>query len=184
MSDYQQPDFYRFNEDSILFTKYLLQQKKLQHTQSILDICAGCGVIGIELAKGFKHIEELTLIELQKDYAPSLASNINQFIPDLNVEIIWSDFEQVTPLKQFDLIVANPPYFEKGKGRVSTNVARQRARTFMQSNFNSFINFLHSLKTNKNSIYFLARKESLKGRTDLKICEEINQDVVIVTLRV
>jgi tRNA1(Val) A37 N6-methylase TrmN6 len=47
--DYSQPDYYRFNSDSITLVNYLL--KSMGPTESILDLGAGCGIIGIELAR-------------------------------------------------------------------------------------------------------------------------------------
>lgn len=68
--DYSQPDFYRFNEDSTKLVAFI--QNHLKKTpQSIIDLGAGCGVIGIELKKLY-HEAYLTLVEGQSEFLPYL----------------------------------------------------------------------------------------------------------------
>ena len=75
--DYVQPDFYRFNEDSLkLVTRVESTLSKASH---VLDVGAGCGIIGIELALRI-NIGELHLLEVQQDFLPFIETNLNSFV--------------------------------------------------------------------------------------------------------
>lgn len=130
MNDYSQPDFYRFNQDSLFLVHWILQ-KKIQ-ASSILDLGAGCGIIGMELARALLP-QELVLVELQAEYLPHLELNRSHFLPEkINCEVIISAFSTFQRQQKFDLIVCNPPYYLPGKGQASENPQRNLARSFIQ----------------------------------------------------
>src|SRR4051812_43029170 len=117
MNDYSQPDFYRFNEDSLKLVNWILEKKL--NAKAILDLGAGCGIIGIELANRM-HADSLTMVELQADYKAHLEKNIDlildkKIIPHISIQ----SFKKWTPNQLYDLIVCNPPYFLPGHGEVS-----------------------------------------------------------------
>ena len=64
--EYKQPSFYHFNEDSILLVKEALKLE--EGIESVLDLCAGCGVIGVEYAISNSKIKRLSFVELQKQF--------------------------------------------------------------------------------------------------------------------
>lgn len=110
MNDYSQPDFYRFNSDSFELINFI---KKLNpNVKSILDIGAGSGVIGIEISRSLS-IDLVVFVEAQKEFYEHLVLNCNTFIPQISREIIITKISNYDSLKKFDLIVSNPPYFNK-----------------------------------------------------------------------
>ena len=124
--DYSQPDFYRFNEDSTKLVAFIQNQlKNPPHT--ILDLGAGCGVIGIELKKLYPS-SHLTLVEGQSEFLPYLKTNTELF--QTKASIVHSLFSELKLDSKFDLIVSNPPYFFKGEGRVSPDLHKQMSRTW------------------------------------------------------
>lgn len=128
MSDYQQPEFYRFNSDSLRLVEFV--SEKISTAWSVLDAGAGCGVIGLELSKKLKP-QHLSLLELQKEFLPSLEENVQQQCPDqTKAEIIHSSFGTWVPSRPYDLVVSNPPYFLPGHGERSADPLRQLARSF------------------------------------------------------
>jgi tRNA1Val (adenine37-N6)-methyltransferase len=133
MNDYSQPDFYRFNQDSLLLVKWILDY----HIggQHLLDLGAGSGIIGIELSRSLKP-SSLTLVELQADYLPHLELNLKHFLPSsTKPEVLLQAFSQTHLSQKFDLIVANPPYYLPGNGQLAENLKRARARSFLQDDW-------------------------------------------------
>jgi tRNA1(Val) A37 N6-methylase TrmN6 len=127
--DYSQPSFYKFNSDSFDLIDYAL--KNSPTVQSILDLGAGCGIIGIEIAKRLST-KHLTLVELQTEYRLYIEDNCKKYLNDeIKVEIVISSFQNYQPLKKFDLIVCNPPYYLPGHGEVPKIPQRAFARMFL-----------------------------------------------------
>jgi len=121
MNDYLQPDFYRFNEDSLLLVEKI--KNKITNAHSILDIGAGCGVIGIELSKYFRP-KKLHLLELQNEYAFYLKENIKMLEAEIDAEVFISNLSRWTRTIRYDLIVCNPPYYLPGRGQISKDSQR------------------------------------------------------------
>lgn len=128
MSDYVQPDFYRFNEDSISLINFV--RERLNSAKSILDLGAGSGILGIELANSFKATK-LTLLEYQEDFLPFLQQNLKAVLsPVTSATVIKGSFGTIMANETFDLIVSNPPYYLKGEGEVSKDRRRGLSRSF------------------------------------------------------
>jgi tRNA1Val (adenine37-N6)-methyltransferase len=125
-TDYKQPDFYHFNEDSTKLVHFIQSQWR-RIPRSVLDLGAGCGVIGIELVKLYPGIN-LTLVEGQSEFIFYLQENLELF--GIKAEIHCSLFSSLSLNQKFDLIVSNPPYFLKGEGRVSPDARKQMCRTW------------------------------------------------------
>ncbi len=131
--DYLQPDFYRFNEDSLILVRTILG--KIDSVDSILDLGAGCGVLGLELALHYKP-RFLGLVELQKDFQESLESNIERFLPsETRLTLEYKSFSQWAPHRKFDLIVCNPPYYLPQHGQKSDDQRRHKARCFEEDDW-------------------------------------------------
>lgn len=77
--NYQQPDEYHFSLDSIYLARFVATQLK-SHTDldslRILDLCAGCGVIGIELSWHLRAIRQIDFIEIQDIYTDYFYQNV------------------------------------------------------------------------------------------------------------
>jgi tRNA1Val (adenine37-N6)-methyltransferase len=137
MTDYYQPDFYRFNEDSLSLVYFILKQSL--KPSSLLDIGSGSGVIGIELARLLKP-RELGLLELQKDFIPFLEKNRDLFLTDeTRVEIVCNSLGAWDSSRAFDLIVCNPPYYLPGHGQQSDDQRRNLCRNFKQDGWQVLI---------------------------------------------
>lgn len=137
MRDYSQPEFYRFNEDSLKLVDRVV--RKVSQARTILDIGAGSGVIGIELANRL-HADKVCLLELQEDFVPHLSVNISGMLnAQTKAEIVRGPFSEFHPLQKFDLIVCNPPYFMKGHGQESSDPRKHAARTFVEGNWDELL---------------------------------------------
>lgn len=129
MTDYLQPDFYRFNEDSLKLVSWVCDSKI--KANSILDIGCGSGVIGIELTNRL-HPARLTLLEVQEEFRSYLTQNIStQLKVSLEVTCTISSFSKWESDERFDLIVCNPPYYLPQHGQLAADPRRSIARSFI-----------------------------------------------------
>jgi tRNA1Val (adenine37-N6)-methyltransferase len=129
MSNYSQPAFYRFNEDSINLVKWI--QATGIKPDRILDLGAGSGVLGIELALLLTP-QKLTLVEVQEEFQSHLETNCRYFLSNSVAHSIFiKSFLNFKSDQKFDLIVCNPPYYLPGNGELPQDPKRAIARTFL-----------------------------------------------------
>jgi len=97
------PGFY-FSTKIII--KYL--EKLELKGMHILELGAGTGLISIYAAKKGSAVTA-------SDISQSAVNNIekNSKMNDVNVEIVHSDLFENIPLKKYDYIIINPPYYKK-----------------------------------------------------------------------
>jgi tRNA1Val (adenine37-N6)-methyltransferase len=160
--DYSQPDFYRFNSDSLELVRWI--KINVPQAQKILDLGAGCGIIGLELANYFNP-EKLVLIEFQESFADHLRENIDHFSPaQTAVEVLIKPFSEFYLNEKYDLIVSNPPYYFSHSGLVSPHPQRAIARTFLKDSWEDLIMKIsqHLGEKGKSFIILKYRKELIK----------------------
>jgi tRNA1(Val) A37 N6-methylase TrmN6 len=162
MIEYEQPDFYRFNEDSLKLVKFVMQKKTTFKT--LLDLGAGCGVIGLELGQK-SGISDLTFLEAQSDFIPFLERN-SKIFPEAS--IIHSSFGDWKPNRTFDCIVSNPPYFDPARGERSLDPRRDMARSFMKDNWGVFFSVINRCLTRDGKAFIVLRHNH-------QILEEVDQ---------
>lgn len=166
MDDYSQPEFYRFNSDSLELVKFIVQRTGVVH--SILDMGAGSGIIGIELARLLKA-KHLTLLELQEDFEIHLKKNAEFYLDDdIRCDIILSSFKDFETRDKFDLIVSNPPYYLPGKGELPQDPRRARARSFLQDSWEILVQ-----KMSENL------KSDGRGYIILKLDQKLLNEIVV-----
>ncbi|MBS1985856.1 MAG: methyltransferase [Bdellovibrionales bacterium] len=137
---YAQPREYHFCLDSIIFAYFLSLQLPAEAPTAdfrALDLCAGCGVVGLELAYYRRWIEHFDFLEVQSVFRDSFAENLRitghehqdyRFI-ESHLNHLHKDFFRA----RYDLIVANPPYFFPQEGVTPSGEVRQRARFFLDA---------------------------------------------------
>ena len=170
--DYKQPDFYHFSEDSILFTKKVSTLFKTAHS-NVLEICAGCGIIGSELSN-LIEINKMTFIELQSEFEESLDSNLKNFCKAKSAKYIIGNFLDLNISETFDMIVFNPPFFELKEGRLPPDSRKQHCHFIKQMDFDLMLNKAFDLLNSSGIIYLLMRADSsLLKNTKLKFTLEM-----------
>lgn len=184
--DYCQPDFYRFNSDSIDLIRWI--EKSNKKPMSILDLGAGSGILGIELARFF-FPQKLVLVELQGDFEAFLKENTRKFLPSsVSSEIVITSFARYRPAQKFDLVVCNPPYYLPGKGEVPQDQKRAFARTFLQDNWSDLLSTIaKSLATRGRAYLVLKRDDKMLGMVQSEtrlqglevICRELNTVMIL-----
>lgn len=157
--DYKQPDFYHFNQDSIDLAKYAATQMKSKNQISVLDLCAGCGVVGLELSK-LLDIRSVYFLELQSEFFLSLKENILNFACEILTTTDQRSLSHFKTDQKFDLIVANPPYFLKGGGRTGLNANRQKCRFFEEDSYHVLVSKMRNSLRPEGIGLFLGRIEN------------------------
>ena len=108
-----------------------------------MDLCAGCGVVGLEFFCHLKNTNFIDFIEVQETYKPYFEKNlklINPTATDFNFYLMNYNQMQTTHFEnKYDLIISNPPYFFKGEGILSPSEFKNRCRFFMDSNLDELI---------------------------------------------
>jgi tRNA1Val (adenine37-N6)-methyltransferase len=173
MNDYRQPDFYRFNEDSLTLVSWLESRAPL--SAHLLDLGAGSGVIGIELCNRLK-CPNLTLLEAQDDFLPFLKANVEEQLKvSTNVKIIHQTFGGWKTDDQFDLIVCNPPYYLKGHGQPATDKRKNMARSFIEDDWTVLLKLVHKVMASRGKAYLVIKNdikilsEAQKANSNLKL---------------
>lgn len=187
MSDYHQPDFYRFNQDSLLLAQFVMNQ--MESAGHIIDLGAGCGVLGIELARRLKP-KSVTFLEVQSEYGPSLEKNIREFLPsEIPGNILISSFGEFSSEKKWDLIVCNPPYFFPDSGRPSPDSRRNIARSFLIDNWEILLNLISKSLTNEGAAFLVLKKDEVIWKRVMAVIPETllweredAEDVLFLTL--
>ncbi len=111
---------YRFNIDSLLLADFVLPRAR-QRPWRLVDLCAGCGVIGLALLSQLGRAT-LVLAELQSEFVALAIRNVadNGFADRATVvEVDLSDARlarRVLPGGAADLVVSSPPYFRPASG--------------------------------------------------------------------
>ncbi len=162
--NYSQPNFYKFSEDSIELTKYLVE-KSPKKFSTTLDLCSGCGVLGIELIS-HEIITSCDFLELQPEFLNHILENIKNletFALNYSIYIgAIGDFLKGQPdkfFKKYELIIANPPFFNIEDGRLSpSNQGRNQCRFFLKDNYQIFFNFITRALKNDGVCYFITRE--------------------------
>jgi len=179
--DYFQPLEYRFSLDSVFLAQkvaQLIENEVRPANLKVLDLCAGCGIIGFELALHSLHKLDIDFLEVQEIYQSYFLKNKEMIYPDARADqyrflnlnyknLLAGEFEN-----SYDLIVSNPPYFFKDEGLLSPSDFKNRCRFFLDSDFKTLIRaIIFSLKP-MSSAYVLVRSGIHHGRSPI---DEINK---------
>jgi tRNA1(Val) A37 N6-methylase TrmN6 len=156
-TNYHQPDFYRFSDDSIKLVNYVFEKQSLRHFNHVLDLCSGCGVVGIEFALRQRNLKRLSFCEVQDDFIPFIQKNSIELIPNVSISVHRNGYQHLHLEDKFDLVLCNPPYFYPGKGLLSPNESKNRCRFFIDSNLKELVLCIARHLDTNGVGYFLGR---------------------------
>lgn len=156
--DYSQPTFYHFSEDSVWLSKIAAGYLGSSSTKlNVLDLCAGCGVIGIEIyqLQREKNIH-VTFVELQVEFSKHLTKNVKKVMGEKGkVEIENLSYFNIGQTEKYDLIVANPPYYFRNNFRVGQNLQKNICRFDLHFNWAEFANCIARCLSQMGKCLFL-----------------------------
>lgn len=160
---YSQPSEYPFSLDSVFAPEAIAN--RLDKTPSrVLDLCAGCGVMGLELAHAWPDIPHIDFVEIQPEYREHFEFNakalreLKSFSGALNFHLM--NYEQLIghqDLHNYDLILSNPPYFLPMQGRLSPSSLKNRSRFFIDSTFEKLLDSLYFSLAPRGQAWILVR---------------------------
>lgn len=177
---YAQPDFYHFSLDSTEFAKFVagqLVQRTDLSTLNVLDLCAGCGVIGFELSWHLRALRKIDFLDIQSTYVPYFQQNV-QLVNRQELQLNWLELNydalQTEHWKnKYDLIVSNPPYFHPRHSMLSPSPEKNRCRFFIDSSFENYILAIVNSLAENGEAYILLRSLAMHGEdvfANLKRC--------------
>lgn len=124
---------YRFSLDSLLLACFASVGRRQQG----VDLGCGCGVVALAMLLRQPDLT-MTGVELNLDYASIAEENaVNLHLTD-KLTIEQGDVASWRPDKVVDFVVANPPYRELERGRVSQGDDRKMARFEDAASFEQF----------------------------------------------
>jgi len=181
---YSQPTDYKFSLDSILtpqkISNYLKRIDSKTHL-SLLDLCAGSGVMGLELQFHFPNFSKIDFVEIQSTYKQHFDYNLadfqnkypQKFTKDIEVNFYCDDFQnfEKKTKQKYNIIVCNPPYFRLGQGKNAENELKQRSRFMSEDEFKNLYCSLENLLTSDGHAFVLLRDLADHG---IDLIQELN----------
>lgn len=148
--NYSQPSDYHFSHDSIFLARrvFELTSPKQIPLLKALDICSGCGIIGLDFI--FHAQKEFGLaplsmdfMEVQNIYESHFKTNQKRLGPTTTeLHYISNNYNLLSEEKfknQYNLILCNPPYFFPTKGVLSPSEFKNRCRFYIDSTFSQLL---------------------------------------------
>lgn len=161
---------YRFSIDPVLLAHFV----RLKKDEQILDLGAGCGVLGlILLYRTPGSIQKLTAFELQKGLAELARQNTITNSCQDKMEVVRGDLRciaQSFAAGLFSSVVCNPPFYMPGSGRKSINDEALIARHQVRCNLSEILHSAAYVLKNRGRIFLVYPAELLAVLfTQLKI---------------
>ncbi len=193
--EYQQPAEYAFCQDSVLAPLAIANDLEAywQATGAAdfsnyraLDVCAGCGVMGLELTHALPQLEQFDFLEIQSAFREPFAANAQMVQASRSAAFVSRWLEQSYASLQsgelrnrYDLIVCNPPYFDLGEGTLPPNPVKQRARFFVDDTFESLLKSLRAALKPEGRAYVLMKSGKKHGRDAFTLARSLLSDCEI-----
>ena len=101
--------------DTEILVLAALDVLKEKSSPQVLELCSGTGCIPIAIAKNHPTVQ-LTTVEISPQVMEITRANIQKHQIEDRVRVLPGDlFEPIPAERQFDLIVSNPPYVQRGE---------------------------------------------------------------------
>ena len=129
---YQPESGYCYNSDSIFLYDFISSFKPKGR---VLDVGAGCGVVGLLVARDNPNVE-LEAVEKQEIFVHF--STTNARVNNIEYKLHQCDFLELQVKEKYDYIVSNPPFYPEGATKSENEVlfnARYNVNLPLQSFF-------------------------------------------------
>lgn len=182
--EYVQPKEYRFSHDSVFFARKIFEfyaEKNISEF-SVLDLCSGCGIIGLDFLFHLKHStanlpKRMDFLEVQDIYQKYFEENVKR-LGDVTTQLSWQNKNYDTLIgspyqEKYDLIFCNPPYFFPTQGKLSPSDFKNRCRFFIDSTFLILVQAIVEVLSPQGSAYILLRSQQDHGWDELFSIQQI-----------
>lgn len=169
---YQNEQLYKFTSDAIRLAKFCV----IKHTDNVLDMCAGCGVIGL-YAYSLNYCNRLYFNDIQPEMCDLIKKNIEFNHLEDKTKVLCKNLEQLQLTdfeKPLDVIICNPPYFKlNGKLKLDEKIAMCRHEIY--TNLKNIICKGAELLKNKGRFYIIVPEDRLCEA----VCDMQNNDLEV-----
>lgn len=161
---YQARNGYRFSVDALLLYSFV----NVRRLNKIADLGAGSGIVGLLLAKRYRHAD-VFLYELQSGLAALAGKNIVLNALEERVRVIEKDIRELVRSDPssgcFDVVVSNPPFRKPKTGLISPGEERAIARHEIKLRLPELARAARSLLRSKGRFFLIYHPERLAELT-------------------
>ena len=166
----QSKDVFRVGTDGVL----LGAMCNVKNAKKILEIGTGTGLISLMLAQ--RNVSaKISTIDINENAVKLASENFRNSIFNENLKVELKDFKNFETNENFDLVVCNPPFFEKNASAKDV-LARQQ----VELNFRNLVQKSTEIITKKGILSIILPSEaasdvkSLAAEFNLYLVREIN----------
>lgn len=155
----QKKSGFRFGSDAVLLAHFT----NLKNKESVMDLCTGSGIIPT-LMTGRSSSQNIQGIEIQERYADMAQRSVEINNLKERVKIHQGDLrnqELIKSLGSFDVVTANPPYKEAGRGLLNPKSELMVARHEITVNLEEVISSASLLLRHHGRFCMVHRPERL-----------------------
>lgn len=151
-----------FGIDSVILSDFA---KNIKKGSKVVDLGTGTGIIGLLLCKK-TELKEIVGVEIQKEVAEMANRSIKlNKLEDkfkiLNTDINKTFEDKLLEKNKFDVVVMNPPYKEKGTGKINEVDSKIISRHEVKATLSDFIKMASNLLKDKGEIYIVHKPERM-----------------------
>ncbi len=172
--NYDQPEDYHFSHDSVFLSRkvYEIIRAEKQSPQAVLDLCAGCGIVGLDFIFHLQNNEyslpkAVDFLEVQDIYRQHFENNKQRLSAETKCHFLnlnYKDLILQPELKnKYDLILCNPPYFRSGQGSLSDSEFKNRCRFFIDADFQDLLSSISYSLSDTGKAYVLVKSLAVYG---------------------
>lgn len=151
-----------FGIDSVILSDFA---KNIKKGSQVVDLGTGTGIIGLLLCKK-TELKEIVGVEIQKEVAEMANRSIKLNKLEDKFKILNTDINKIFEDKlleknKFDVVVMNPPYKEKGTGKINEVDSKIISRHEVKATLSDFIKVASNLLKDKGEIYIVHKPERM-----------------------
>lgn len=151
-----------FGIDSVILSDFA---KNIKKGSKVVDLGTGTGIIGLLLCKK-TELKEIVGVEIQKEVAEMANRSIKLNKLEDKFKILNTDINKIFEDKlleknKFDVVVMNPPYKEKGNGKINEVDSKIISRHEVKATLSDFIKVASNLLKDKGEIYIVHKPERM-----------------------
>lgn len=170
-SDYFQPEFYHFDEDSIFLAKFIFENVRKEYFKEnsrFLEVGSGCGVISFELSQLVEENDSLQfdLIEKQIEFEEFSKKNRVEFGgKNSQFNFHWEDFLKMEFFLNYPCVYSNPPFFYLEDSRPSHNSQRDICRRIPKKMMDMWLFKMVEVLEPRGNLFFCHRDSNLSANS-------------------
>lgn len=166
----QDSEYFKFSLDSILLAEFV---DNVNNQDKILDLCAGNGAVSLILS--FYYPNPIVAFEMQEPIYQLGQESIHLNHKEKQIKLICDNVKNLKnyfPGNNFDIVVANPPYYKSNSSLKNTNEIKAIARHEITLTLEDLFKVVaYSLKS-KGTFYLVHLPSRLEEI--LYLCEKYN----------